>query len=426
MQSGVSGLLANSTAVGAISANIANANTDGYRRSFAQMVTTASATGGGNGAGVQAVGRSDITLEGTPRTTGVASDLAISGNGFFVVSRSPNDPVATNYSFTRAGSFKPDDEGQLKNAAGLFLAGFPYDSSGNLGSVDRSQFRDLETVSVANTTINGEASTAMTLTGNLPAQQTGAATTGDTLVSSQDYYTALGGVESMQFAWTPSTTPNVWTLTVSAQGTDLGTVDVTFADSGPTAGAPLSYGNVTSLATAPAAFAFDTSTGIASLTVDNASTPQAITLAVGTPGEISGITQFSGDYTPASAEVDGYETGQLVRFEIDDAGDLYGVFDNSARRLLYNIPLATMPNPNGMMQVNGNAYITTEASGPFSLVAAGTGSVGTISTGALESSNVELAEELTDLIKTQRAYSSNATIITTADEMLDVTTRLKR
>ena len=85
-----------------------------------------------------------------------------------------------------------------------------------------------------------------------------------------------------------------------------------------------------------------------------------------------------------------------------------------------------MPNPNGMMQVNGNAYITTEASGPFSLVAAGTGSVGTISTGALESSNVELAEELTDLIKTQRAYSSNATIITTADEMLDVTTRLKR
>ena len=89
MQSGVSGLLANSTAVGAISANIANADTDGYRRSFAQMVTTASATGGGNGAGVQAVGRSDITLEGTPRTTGVASDLAISGNGFFVVSRSP-------------------------------------------------------------------------------------------------------------------------------------------------------------------------------------------------------------------------------------------------------------------------------------------------------------------------------------------------
>jgi flagellar hook protein FlgE len=138
------------------------------------------------------------------------------------------------------------------------------------------------------------------------------------------------------------------------------------------------------------------------------------------------MTQFAGDYTSPKAEVDGFETGQLVRFEIDEAGDLYGVFDNSARRLLYNIPLAEVGNPDGLQQINGNSYITTQESGSFTLSRANTGTMGSISTGTLESSNVDLAEELTQLIRTQRAYSSNAKVITTADEMMEETTRLKR
>ncbi|WP_238372802.1 flagellar hook protein FlgE [Heliomarina baculiformis] len=424
MQSGVSGLLANSTAVGQISANIANANTDGYRRSFSQMVTTA--TPNGSVGGVNAVARSEIDTDGTTRSTGVASDLAISGNGFFVVSRSPNETVSTNFAFTRAGSFSADEEGNLVNAAGLFLSGFAYDSNGNLGSVDRSNFRDLTTVNVASATIKGEASTTVGISGNLPAQQTGASSTGQAFVSSQDYYTALGAVEQMEFQWTPSTTANEWNLQISAKGSPMGSVDVTFNDSGAAAGTPASFTNITSLATAPAAFSFDAATGVASLTIDNGTTPQTIDISIGAPGSTDGMTQFAGDYTPVDADVDGFETGQLVRFEIDESGDLYGVFDNSARRLLYNIPLAEVPNPNGLQQVNGNAYITTQSSGAFNLGFANTGSIGSIATGALESSNVELAEELTQLIRTQQAYSSNATIITTADEMMDETTRLKR
>jgi flagellar hook protein FlgE len=426
MQSGVSGLLANSTAVGAISSNIANANTDGYRRSFSQMVTTSSANGGGYGGGVRAVSRAEISTEGTPRITGVGSDMAINGSGFFVVSRAPNEPSESNYAFTRAGSFAPDEAGNLRNAAGLYLAGFEYDSTGSLGSVERTRFRDISTVNVASEIMNGEASTTMNLGGNLPAQMTGASSTGQPFISSQDFYTPLGDTGRMEFSWTPSTTPNTWSLGVAADGTALGTVDVTFADSGVGAGLPLSYSNVVSTAPAPAAFSVDPATGQATVTLDNGTTPQVINVGLGTPGDSDGLTQFAGDYTSPQADVDGFETGQLVRFEIDEAGDLYGVFDNAARRLLYNIPLAEVANPDGLKQVNGNAYITTQQSGSFTLSAANSGSAGTITTGALESSNVDLAEELTQLIRTQRAYSSNAKIITTADEMMEETTRLKR
>ncbi|GHF36251.1 flagellar hook protein FlgE [Seohaeicola zhoushanensis] len=430
MQTGVAGLLANSSAVSTISTNIANANTDGYRRSFAQMVTTASSTGEGGHAGVRAVSRQNVTVEGSPRLTGVTSDMAISGSGFFVVSRNPNETVAANYAFTRAGSFTPDADGNLRNAAGLYLAGFRYDNNGSLGTVDRSQFSDLQTVNVGDVTIRGEATTSISVQGNLPADYTGpdstAAIDGQPLVTSQEFYTALGAAQRVEFSWLPSTTPNLWTLTIAAEGVDLGSVDITFADSGPTAGAPLTYSNVTSMAPAPAAFSFDTATGLASLTIDNGTTPQVIELSIGTPGEIDGLSQFSGAGVTVAGDIDGYATGELVRYEIDDKGDLYGIFDNNARHLLYHIPLAEVPNPDGLKLVDGNAYLTTQASGSFNLLGPGTGATGTITTGSLESSNVELAEELTRLIQTQRAYSSNAKIITTVDEMMDETTRLKR
>ena len=427
MQTGVSGLMANSTAVGRISTNIANANTDGYHRTFSQMVTTASSTGEGGAAGVRAVDRAEISREGTLRTTGVGTDLAISGSGFFVVSRYPNDPVSTNYSFTRAGAFEPDEDGNLRNAAGLYLAGFPYDNMGQLGPVDRAQFSDLETVNVGRTLINGEATTQMSIRGNLSSDRTGASSTLEPHTSTQEYYTSLGASQRMEFIWTPSTTPNTWELKVAANGLDLGTVDITFSDTAPTAGTPLSYTNATSLATAPSAFSFNSTTGAATLTIDNGSSPQVVTLNVGTPGAADGMTQFSGDNSETvQATLDGFESGQLVRAEIDENGDVYGVFDNSARRLLYQIPLAQVPNPDGLIQIDGNAYIVSNDSGDYGLSTAGSGFSGSVVSGSLEASNVELAEELTNLIQTQRAYSSNAKIITTVDEMLEETTRLKR
>ncbi|EYD71954.1 flagellar hook protein FlgE [Limimaricola hongkongensis] len=429
MQTGVSGLRANSTAVGRISENIANANTDGYRRSFVQMVTTStlSDNAGISPSGVRAFQSADVSTEGAVRATNSATDMAIGGQGFFVVSAQPNETNESNFFLTRAGSFLPDENGDLRNAAGYYLAGFPYDQTASIGNVDRNQFGDLKTVNLGSLSQTGSPTKEMTVSGNIPAQQTGLATPGEPFLSSAEYFSPLGEAERMQFSWQPTATASQWTLSIAdADGTQYGDVTVDFHDSGPLAGAPRLYSNPVSTATAPAGFAFDPATGTATLTVDNGAVPQVIELAIGEPDTHGGMTQFAGDYSPLKTASDGAESGVLVRTEIDERGDVYGVFNNGNRKPLYNIPLAEVANPDGLLKADGNAYALSRGSGKYSLNQAGQGSAGALTAGALESSNVEIAQELTELISTQRAYSSNAKIVTTVDEMLDETMRLKR
>jgi len=132
LQIGVSGLQANSSRVQNISSNIANANTVGYRRTFSEFVTQNT---GSTQAGVLTDVRANISTNGNIMGTDSTTDLAVQGDGFFVVSRNANDPVESNYYLTRAGSFTPDQNGNLRNSAGYFLSGFPTDAAGNTGSV---------------------------------------------------------------------------------------------------------------------------------------------------------------------------------------------------------------------------------------------------------------------------------------------------
>ena len=377
--------------------------------------------------GVRAETVSEIGNTGSLRTTNAVTNLAIVDQGFFVVSKNVDDPVQTNYMLTRAGAFYPDEEGYLVNAAGYYLSGYEYDTSGSIGAVDRNSFSDLSTVQVSEATVQGAATAQMTIAGNLPSQATGLATPGDPFVSSASFFNALGETERLELSWQPTSTDNQWDVTIADDaGNAYGSVTVTFNDSGATPGSPGTYSGVTSTAVAPAGFAFDTATGTATLTVNNASTPQVVQLSLGAPGSYDGLTQFAGDYEPLTTTADGTGSGSLVRVEIDESGDLYGVFDNGSRRALFNIPLAEVPNPNGLTATDGNAYFLSLDSGDMTLSTAGTGSAGTIVSSSLEGSNVEIAQELTDLIQVQRAYSSNATIITTVDEMLDETMRIKR
>ena len=428
MQSGVSGLRANATAAATVSSNIANANTDGYRRSFAQMVTTsASSAVKAPPGGVRAVQQSDVAIEGQLRVTEAPGDLAIQGQGFFVVSRTPTDPRPSDYVFTRAGSFRPDADGNLRNAAGYYLAGFPAGPDGTVGGVDRTTFAGLQTVNVGAQAVAGTPTTRISLAGNLPAQESGLAAPGDPFVESARAFTALGETQRLSFSWQPEAADNRWTLTVGHEdGTEYGRVAIDFHPTGPAAGTPSAYTNVASLAAAPAAFAFDPATGEATVTTNDGGVTQTITVAIGAPGTDEGVTQFAGDYAPFDAEIDGNASGTLVRTEFGRGGEVFGVFDNGDRRPLFEVPLATVPNANGLAQVDGNAYRVTLESGAFDLVTPGLGAAGSITEGALENSTVELAEELTSLIEIQRAYSSNAKIITTADEMLDETVRIKR
>ena len=428
MQAGVSGLKANASAAATVSSNIANANTDGFRRSFAQMVTTATASSVDRPpGGVRAVQQSDVDIAGQLRTTDAAGDLAVQGQGFFVVSKTPDDPAASDYFFTRAGSFRPDANGNLRNAAGYYLAGFPAAQDGSVGAVDRTTFSGLETVNTGAQTVPGTPTTRIDLSGNLPAQESGLATPGDPFIESVRTFTPLGETQRLRFSWQPEATDNQWSLTFGHEnGAEYGRVTVDFHSSGPSAGAPSAYTGITSLAAAPAAFAFDPATGEATVTTNDGGDTQTMTVAIGAPDTAEGVTQFAGSYTPFDAEIDGNASGSLVRTEFGEGGEVFGVFDNGDRRTLFEVPLATVPNANGLTQVDGNAYRITVESGAFDLVTPGRGGAGSITAGALESSTVELAEELTSLIEIQRAYSSNAKIITTADEMLDETVRIKR
>lgn len=427
LQTGVSGLKANSQAVGGISENIANANTVGYKRGFSQMVTTTASSGAASGVlSVAAVDQQDINRSGGLISTNSSTDLAIGGTGFFTVSVRPNETVQTNYLLTRAGSFLPDQNGDLVNAAGYFLAGYPYDINGSLGDVDRSSFAQMETVNVGNISLSAAPTTQLSVLGNLPSQDAGAATPGAPFTTSSEYFTALGASQRVQFSWQPTSTANRWQVSISDEnGSALGSVTIDFNDSGALAGSPASYSGVTSSATAPAGFSFDTATGEATLTLNNGTTPQDITVKLGAPGSFDGITQFAGDFSQ-TFDRNGSSVGELIRTEIDEGGTLWGVFDNGLRRALYEIPVAVVANPNGLIEQKGNAYSLSGETGAFMAMKANAGSTGAISAFALEASNVDIAEEMTDLIRAQRAFSTNAKVVTTVDEMMDETTRLKR
>ncbi|WPZ22501.1 flagellar hook protein FlgE [Sulfitobacter faviae] len=416
LQIGVSGLQANSSRVQNISSNIANANTVGYRRTFSEFVTQNT---GSTQAGVLTDVRADISANGNIMGTGRATDLAVQGDGFFVVSRNPNDPVESNYYLTRAGSFTPDQNGNLRNSAGYFLSGFPTDASGATGSVSSTSYNDLSTVNVASYQVQGTPSTRVGVSGNVPAQETGAGTTGTAFESTLRYVNQLGGSDALNLSWTPGATANEWTVNISDEaGNNYGDATVNFTDSGVNAGSPASY--------TPGTLPIDPATGVVTLQINNGGTPQPLEIDFGAPGTFEGMTQFSGDYTPPVFSDDGTETGSLERAEMSNSGILYGVFDNGQRRALFQVPLANVANPDQMRSVDGNAYVATRDSGAVSIGNPMLNGLGSINSGALEGSNVDIAEELTDLIQTQRAYSSSAKIITTSDEMLSETLSIKR
>lgn len=429
MQSGIRGLQAQAIKVSKISDNIANANTVGFKRSFVDLVTVTSASNGAASfpAGVKAEVNNAITKQGAFSSTSSETDLSVAGAGFFVVAKQPNEPIEANYMLTRAGSFTPDADGFLRNSAGMYLHGFQHRDDGTLGMVDRSSFADLKAVNVKDVNMQSSSTTEMSITGNLPAQEAGNAVPGAAFISSTEYYTPLGEKDKLSFSWQPTTNNSEWELTLSdGAGTDYGEVTVEFNNSGPNAGSPSVWSGATNLAAAPSNFTFDPATGQATLTIDNGTTPQTFTIDMGAPDSYGGMTQFAGDYTPQEVSRDGTSAGALVRTQIEKDGTVLGVFDNGLRKALYQIPLGDVRNPNGLSVDDGNNYRLSKDAGSFTLKNANEGSAGAISANSLELSNVDIAEELTGLIETQRAYSSNAKIITTTDEMLEETTRLKR
>jgi flagellar hook protein FlgE len=208
-----------------------------------------------------------------------------------------------------------------------------------------------------------------------------------------------------------------WLVTVvdSADGSTVGDFDVQFNLSGGNAGTIDTVGVNTG--------AYDPVTGDLTVTVAGGND---ITINIGQPDEGNGLVQFAGEFAPLRISKDGAGFGNILRVEVGTDGLVNAIFDNGQTRPIFQIPIADVPNPNGMTLSDGNVFQLTQDSGGLFLFDPGNGPVGNTIGYSLESSTVDIAQELTQLIETQRSYSSNARIITTVDEMLQETTNLKR
>lgn len=428
LNAGVAALAANATRLASISDNIANSSTFGYKRvetDFSSMVISNSNAEYSAG-GVRVTNQRLIDQRGPLVSTENATDLAVRGRGFLPVAQATEVEVANGENqmyLTTTGSFRTDSEGYLRSESGLVLLGWPAAADGTVPTYPRDTSDGLEAVQINVNQFTGDPTTRMTLGINLPATNTesSGSFSGDIENLSVEYYDNLGTSESLEITFTPtvpaSGSSNEWTVVIedSALGATVGEYVLSFNDS-RTAGGTLASVVATSGGT------YDPITGTIIVNVEGG----PIEIDIGRIGEIDGVTQLSDTFAPVNISKDGSPVGNMTGVEVDANGFVHAFFDTGITRTIYQIPLVDLPNPNGMVALDYQTYLPSPESGSFFLWDAGDGPTGDIVSFAREESSTDVAGELTAMIQTQRAYSSNAKVIQTVDEMLQETTNIKR
>ncbi|HRJ11875.1 MAG TPA: flagellar hook protein FlgE [Alphaproteobacteria bacterium] len=404
---GVSALSSQSQSMAMISNNIANVNTVGYKRVYADFTSLVTGSGSGTYApgGVQARTLATTASQGILQQTSNATDIAISGNGFFVVRREPNDTQEVLYS--RAGSFSEDNSGYMRNTAGMVLYGWPLDSNGEIPA-SNSNIGSLVPVNVSFLGGQTKATTSATLALNLNAgQATGA--TAPHFTREITVYDTLGSAQTLSLEFVRTGT-NAWTMDVKDGNGDSLLPDTTTVPDGigdPVTVTFSSDGSIDEIAGVAA-----TSLSVAGISWGNGSSTQTIDL------NLANLTQFDADYNVVNITQNGAELGLRTGVQIDRYGKVFATFSNGTTAQLFQLPLATFANPNGLKEQSGNAYSITTESGDYNLREAGASGSGLVAPNSLEGSNVDLADEFSKMIITQRAYSAGTKVITTADQML--------
>ncbi|GLU25885.1 flagellar hook protein FlgE [Brucella sp. NBRC 12950] len=394
MRTGVSGMNAQANRLSAVADNIANASTVGYKRADAQFssLVLPSTAGQYNSGSVATNIRYGISDQGGIRSTASATDLAIDGNGYFVVSNADGTPY-----LTRAGSFVPDQFGNLVNTAGYYLMGYPADANGNVNTVANS-FDGLERVNVKPSDLIATPSTAGNFTVNLPSTDSVPAAGEFNHKTSLIAYDNLGGKITLDVYFT-KTADNTWDVSIknAADGVEVGTTTLNFDG---TNGKLLSGGDV----------AVD-------LTAYNG---QALNLNLGSS------KQLAKDYTITEAVINGQAPSSIKGVDIGKDGSVVALYENGSQKLLYRIPLGTVASPDRMSVISGNVFSPSAESGNIQLGFPENGGMGKVSAGALEESNADIAQELTDMIEAQRSYTANSKVFQTGSELMDVLVNLKR
>jgi flagellar hook protein FlgE len=411
MRTGVSGMSAQSSKLSMVADNVANADSTGYKRASAEFsaLVLNSTYGQYQSGGVLVHGRQHVGEQGTLRYSSSGTDLAISGNGFFIV-QDPNGQVF----LTRAGSFIPNADGELVNAAGFKLLGQPAGGQGQ--TLVANGFDGLQVVNINNKVLQAKGSEQAKLNVNLSAGQpaiaaaqlpsANAANAAFNAKTSLIAYDSLGGEVTLDIYFA-KTAANTWEAAIYDRSTAASGGGFPHS-SGPMAVTPLAFDPATGKLTAPAG---------ATVAV-----PGGETVAL----DLSDITQLATAFTVVEARVDGNPPGVVSDVEITQDGAVTGIMRNGVRLPLGQIALADVPSPDRLTRESGNVFAVSEDSGDVRVGFGQSGGFGAVMSGALEESTVDIASELTDMIQSQRTYTANSKVFMTGAELMDVLVNLKR
>ncbi|MBE1514456.1 flagellar hook protein FlgE [Nesterenkonia halotolerans] len=383
LNSGISGLRSHQTMLDTTGNNIANVNTSGFKSQSTQFQDTlsqmtqgargaAEEMGGGNpaqvGLGVQVAGTATNFTQGSAQSTGRATDMMISGDGFFVLRKGGQEILS------RAGTFDFDAQGRLVSPDGGIVQG-RMAANGQLPAGGALQ----DIVLPVGLTAPGTQTTSAAVDGNLPSE----AAVGTTKTLDREIFNADGSSDTLQLSFTRTGTG--WN--VAGPGVPPGTALTQNADG------TLDGGNV----------------NVGGVDVD-----------------LTGLTGYAGLDTASIGEQNGTAAGVLQSYTLGADGTLTGRFSNGAQQPIAQIMLGQVGNPAGLEKLGSSGYTVTANSGALDFMAPGAAGVGTLAGGMLEMSNVDLSQEFTNLIVAQRGFQANARIITTSDEVLQELTNLKR
>ena len=426
MNTGASGLRAHGSAISVTSDNVANVSTVGYKRQrgvFSDVLGRSIDESVGavpqSGAGSRLSHIQQMWAQGALLTTDNPTDLALSGNGFFVVNGSSGG-IDGNF-YTRAGQFELDNEGLLVNTDGLRLQGYMANPDGTIAA-------ELTNLDMAGESIPATATTTADIAMQLDANESVIALAFDpsdpnTYNESVGLttYDSLGNAHDTTIYFR-KTGAGAWEWHAGVDGGEI---------VGGTAGTP--FIGATGTLTFTTEGALDTETpGASSFDFINATAGQSIAFdfgdAITTDGGsgLEGSTGFAAESNVTGLGQNGFASGTVAGLSIDGDGMITGVFTNGQRRTLGRVAVADFTAVDGLQRMGGNLWTETLESGEALVGGAGTGSRGSIVSGALEQSNVDLGQEFVDLIAFQRGFQANSRVITTADEMYGELVNLKR
>jgi flagellar hook protein FlgE len=393
-----------------MSQNVANSNSTGYKElenQFSALVDESpgqSSTGAGVTTSTQALNAMQGQIESTSTTT----DLAVEGAGFFVVSDANG-----NIFLTRNGSFVPDSQGNLVNAAGYYLMG--ANTQGTTSSASVNSVSGLQKVNIQGAADSATPSTSATMVANLPSTATAiaAANLPSTNTANSKYtdettvvaYDNLGGAHTINVYYAKTGT-NTWEVDAYDSGAASATGGFPYS-SGPLATQTLTFNPTSGALTSGSPLSFTTPGG------------QPVSM------DLSQTTQLATAFAVNSSTINGNAPGSLTGVAISSTGVLSFQYGNGASQNAYLIPLANVPSPDNLTAAQGDAYQTNGASGNLQVGNAGSGGLGTIDSSSLEESTVDLATELTSMVEAQSAYQANSKVFQTGADILDILNNLK-